>query len=66
MFDYLNWYYIGLMVSFTVAGYILYLVSVSKDDPLYHCPRYRNYGCTHIDGMFCDLKTCTMKDDTNE
>ena len=33
----------------------------SKDDPVLHCNVYKTVGCTHVDGMLCNMKTCDVK-----
>lgn len=30
-------------------------------DPVKHCQVYRHAGCAHVDGMLCDMRTCTIK-----
>jgi len=32
------------------------------NDPVYNCKRYVKVGCPHVDGMACDMKTCSIKD----
>ena len=34
----------------------------SSDDPVKHCNVYKTVGCAHVDGMHCDMKTCTISD----
>lgn len=29
-------------------------------DPVYNCDVYRKEGCSHVDGMLCDMKTCKI------
>lgn len=31
-----------------------------KDDPVRHCDVYKKEGCTHVDGMLCNMKTCDI------
>ena len=33
-----------------------------KNDPVYSCERYLRHGCPHVDGIACDMKTCSIKD----
>lgn len=28
-------------------------------DPVKHCPVYKSEGCAHVDGMFCNMSTCS-------
>lgn len=34
---------------------------LTKNDPVYHCKMYKDKGCSHVDGILCDFKTCTIK-----
>jgi len=31
-------------------------------DPVKHCKTYKSQGCSFVDGIGCDMKTCTFKD----
>ncbi|KFZ25614.1 MAG: hypothetical protein KQ78_02188 [Candidatus Izimaplasma bacterium HR2] len=31
---------------------------VLKKDPVKKCKYHRDIGCSHVDGMLCDMKTC--------
>lgn len=31
-----------------------------KDDPMKHCEVYKSKGCSHIDGMLCDMRKCKI------
>ena len=31
-----------------------------NSDPVYHCPVYREEGCSHVDGMLCDFPNCQI------
>lgn len=31
-----------------------------NNDPIYNCPVYKNKGCAHVDGLYCDLSTCEI------
>jgi hypothetical protein len=33
----------------------------SKDDPIRHCNVYKSFGCAHVDGMLCNMKTCDVE-----
>lgn len=30
-------------------------------DPVKHCLVYRSVGCSHVDGMLCNMRTCSIK-----
>ena len=30
------------------------------NDPVYNCKFYKDKGCSHVDGMYCDMKTCNI------
>ena len=32
----------------------------TPEDPVAHCPVFKNIGCAHVDGMICDMKTCNI------
>jgi hypothetical protein len=34
-----------------------------KKDPVHYCTVYKNYGCSHIDGLYCDMDTCSILDE---
>lgn len=29
-------------------------------DPVKNCNVYKTVGCAHVDGMLCDMRTCTI------
>jgi len=29
-------------------------------DPVYNCEVHKEIGCSHVDGMLCDMKTCDI------
>jgi hypothetical protein len=29
-------------------------------DPFYHCPVWKNEGCSHVDGLICDFPSCDI------
>lgn len=31
------------------------------NDPVRNCKVYKLFGCSHIDGMLCDMKTCDIR-----
>ena len=31
-----------------------------SNDPVYSCPVYNRHGCSHVDGMLCEMKTCSI------
>lgn len=33
-----------------------------ENDPTFNCKRYLKKGCPHVDGIACDMKTCSIKD----
>ncbi len=35
----------------------------SDTDPVYSCVVYKEIGCSHVDGMFCNMKTCDILKD---
>lgn len=40
--------------------------SSSKDDPVKHCEVYKDEGCSHVDGLLCDVEDCPIREDYNE
>lgn len=30
------------------------------NDPVKHCKLYKEFGCSHVDGMLCDFPKCSM------
>lgn len=32
----------------------------TSPDPVLNCEFYRHIGCTHVDGMLCDVNTCSI------
>ncbi len=58
---------IGLTFIFTImvpemrkAFGKLPAVTFNNDDPTRLCQCYVEKGCSHIDGMHCDMKSCTI------
>jgi len=39
------------------------LPSVSFNDPVTQCQCYVEQGCSHVDGMHCEMKSCTILKD---
>lgn len=33
------------------------------NDPIKHCPVYKDHGCAHVDGYLCDYPNCSMMSD---
>jgi hypothetical protein len=33
---------------------------LQEDDPVYQCDVFKKLGCSHIDGVFCDMRTCSI------
>jgi hypothetical protein len=36
------------------------MVIFSDSDPVQNCDVYKKIGCSHVDGMLCDMKTCNI------
>ena len=34
--------------------------SLRNNDPVYSCTVYKRHGCSHLDGVLCDIKTCNI------
>ena len=34
--------------------------SLRSNDPVYSCIVYKRHGCSHVDGILCDIKTCDI------
>lgn len=34
--------------------------NLRSNDPVYSCTVYKRLGCSHVDGMLCDMETCTI------
>lgn len=30
------------------------------NDPIKHCPVYKDHGCAHVDGYLCDYPNCSI------
>ena len=41
-------------------------VFTHEDDPVYRCDIYITDGCSHVDGMLCNMKTCNILKDYKE
>lgn len=33
--------------------------AMRSNDPVYSCIVYKRHGCSHVDGMLCDMKICS-------
>lgn len=36
------------------------LIDIHKSDPVKYCNIYKESGCSHVDGMLCNMKTCNI------
>lgn len=45
----------------TFKTWLLLAIVGPEQDPVRHCPVYRNIGCCHVDGYLCELNTCSIK-----
>lgn len=36
---------------------------ISYNDPVKSCIVYKSQGCSHVDGMLCEMETCTIRKD---
>lgn len=56
--------YISVIALITVLPPALWfgykILHMDDDDPVYHCPVFKKHGCSHVDGMLCDMKTCPI------
>lgn len=34
--------------------------NLRSNDPVYSCTVYKRHGCSHVDGMLCDINTCNI------
>jgi hypothetical protein len=39
------------------------LVRTLRSDPVKYCELYRNEGCSHVDGLLCEMDTCKERRD---
>ena len=39
---------------------LTWFISLRSNDPIYSCMVYKTCGCSHIDGILCDMKTCDI------
>ena len=53
--------YIIVWGIITAIGIWMWFKAI-KNNPTYSCERYLRHGCPHVDGMACDMKTCSIKD----
>lgn len=37
-------------------------ILTDNNDPIAHCEVYKSKGCAHVDGMMCNMKTCTIRE----
>lgn len=46
----------------SIRDYVKGLIEIFNDpsDPVKHCQVYKTVGCTHVDGMLCNMKTCKI------
>lgn len=60
-----GWQLIALY-GLAYVAFVLFILWVMlrkrKNDPVYNCERYFHKGCPHVDGLACDLQTCSIKD----
>ena len=55
---------IVIAISFIIG--ILFekcLEILKKGDPVHNCDVYKKLGCSHVDGVECDMKTCSILTD---
>jgi hypothetical protein len=43
----------------------LELDNISKFDPIHNCPVYKNLGCSHVDGLLCNMLICDILEKYN-
>jgi hypothetical protein len=36
------------------------LKGIRENDPIYNCQVYNTVGCSHVDGLLCDMETCNI------
>ena len=39
---------------------IKWFKNLRSNDPVYSCIIYKRHGCSHVDGVLCDMKTCNI------
>jgi len=44
-----------------MSAIIRWFKSIHANDPVHACHFYKKNGCSHVDGMLCDMDTCTMR-----
>ncbi len=37
-----------------------WLKNIRKNDPVHRCLVFKRHGCCHVDGILCDMKTCSI------
>lgn len=42
----------------TIFDFFKKIFGKRDNDPVYYCDFYKEYGCPHIDGVLCEMKTC--------
>lgn len=50
---------IVILMSFLLA--LMRKLERRYPDPVRKCAVYRRFGCSHVDGLMCDMRTCQMK-----
>lgn len=50
----------AIAVSFWYADYRR---RRNTSDPVYHCRKYTDQGCPHVDGWLCDMEVCEQLQD---
>ena len=52
------------------AGFVVLIILVVAllapkfpPDPVYNCPYHKKHGCSHVDGLLCDMNNCNILDE---
>lgn len=54
-------YLIAPIVIVLTINTIIRLNRSLPKDPVKHCKVYKQFGCSHVDGMLCNYNTCDMR-----
>jgi hypothetical protein len=50
-----------ILLTDLIEKHIAELKKSRRYDPVHNCHVYKNVGCAHVDGMYCDMKTCNFE-----
>ena len=52
-----------LDMIFEILTKLHHYLKCKGNDPVYLCEYYKKNGCSHVDGMLCNMKSCNILGD---